>query len=493
MIRLSGAVMAHPERLDKARALAGGDLAVVADPDPSGRPSAFRTSLLAWSSVPGDSTHHFLLHDDMTLSASFRSRAERAAAARPDAALALFAFWNSRNGAAVRQGALAGARWVRAAREYMPTAALLLPADVARAYVAYAERVGDTWPDDVIMGRFLRSAGIPSYVAVPSLAQHDDLASLVQNDFQGLRRAPVFFPDDPRLSDGEQPCLDALSATPFFKQGFAQCAVDGRTIPVEEYLRRFGLRDLRPDLDPVARGVWLTAYAMGVVNRLDGHDVHDDAVLDRALSTIAPGGLCNLPGTPPPASDLARQGLEAGLAARPRRARRGSVRVTGKGFAAEHVRRTLAERGVASDTVIHLRALDDKDIPPDGYVLRTGLPYGPGMPPDHPVAHLVRRALLTEPLDLTELRPVRLIHLQDITDAAEQVLTSQPDQRVHDLPSTLITPTNLAAAIGQAVRPVQITGPPDAPDQTPKEPNGTPLEYGLHTCAQWLAYEADDD
>ena len=45
----------------------------------------------------------------------------------PHAALALFAFWNSRNGAAVRLGALAGARWVPGAGEYTPVAALLLP------------------------------------------------------------------------------------------------------------------------------------------------------------------------------------------------------------------------------------------------------------------------------------------------------------------------------------------------------------------------------
>src|SRR5215213_2842171 len=109
MTRVTGAVMAHPQRLERARELAGGVLDVVTDPDPGGQPSAFRTSLLAWSSIPDRSTHHFLLHDDMALSNTFFERVHEAAEQMPEAALALFAFWNSRNGAAVRQGALAGA------------------------------------------------------------------------------------------------------------------------------------------------------------------------------------------------------------------------------------------------------------------------------------------------------------------------------------------------------------------------------------------------
>ncbi|WP_431906784.1 NAD-dependent epimerase/dehydratase family protein [Nonomuraea jabiensis] len=325
-VRLSGAVMAHPRRMEAAARLAGGVLDVVTDPDPGGRPSAFRTSLLAWSSIPGDSTHHFLLHDDMVLSGTFFQRAERAARALPNAALALFAFWNSRNGAAVRQGSLAGARWVAGAGEYTPVAALLLPKEVAEGYVEWAAGRGDTWPDDVLMGRYLRQAGVPVFVAVPSLAEHEDLASLVDNDFQGVRRSPCFFTDDPLAGVGEGVVLDDLPVIPFFKRGVAQCAVRvpggrrWRDLRCEDYLAGLGI-----DAGAVVAragvgahgGLWLTAYTMGVVH--GGRGLGDARVVDEALATMGPGGLCHelsgreLGRLSAVLHEVARAGLEAGL------------------------------------------------------------------------------------------------------------------------------------------------------------------------------------
>ncbi|MEV4360465.1 NAD-dependent epimerase/dehydratase family protein [Nonomuraea sp. NPDC049625] len=337
-VRLSGAVMAHPQRREAAARLAGGVLDVVTDPDPGGRPSAFRTSLLAWSSIPGDSTHHFLLHDDMVLSSTFFQRAERAARAMPHAALALFAFWNSRNGAAVRQGALAGARWVAGAGEYTPVAALLLPKEVAEGYVEWAAGRGDTWPDDVLMGRYLRQAGVPVFVAVPSLAEHEDLASLVDNDFQGVRRSPCFFTDDPLAGLGEDAVLDDLPVIPFFKRGVAQCAVRvpgsgrWRDLRCEDYLAGLGI-DAGALVARAGAGaheaLWLTAYTMGVVHRGrelgdarivdEGRGPGDARVVDEALATMGPGGLCHelsgreLGRLSAELHEVARAGLEAGL------------------------------------------------------------------------------------------------------------------------------------------------------------------------------------
>ncbi|MEV4013356.1 NAD-dependent epimerase/dehydratase family protein [Nonomuraea angiospora] len=353
-VRLSGAVMAHPQRREAAARLAGGVLDVVTDPDPGGRPSAFRTSLLAWSSIPGDSTHHFLLHDDMVLSSTFFERAERAASAMPHAALALFAFWNSRNGAAVRQGALAGARWVAGAGEYTPVAALLLPKDVAEGYVEWAAGRGDTWPDDVLMGRYLRQAGVPVFVAVPSLAEHEDLASLVDNDFQGVRRSPCFFTDDPLAGLGEDAVLDDLPVIPFFKRGVAQCAVRvpgsgrWRDLRCEDYLAGLGIDAgaLVARAGAGAHGaLWLTAYTMGVVHRRGGlrdarvvhpggglrdarvvdggQGLRDARVVDEALATMGPGGLCHelsgreLGRLSAELHEVTRAGLEAGLGTGP--------------------------------------------------------------------------------------------------------------------------------------------------------------------------------
>ena len=47
-------------------------------------------------------------------------------------------------------------------------------------------------------GPLPQAGGGAGVVAVPSLAEHEDLASLVDSDFQGLRRSPCFFADDPQ-------------------------------------------------------------------------------------------------------------------------------------------------------------------------------------------------------------------------------------------------------------------------------------------------------
>ncbi|MEV4110292.1 NAD-dependent epimerase/dehydratase family protein [Nonomuraea sp. NPDC049695] len=582
-VRLSGAVMAHPRRREAAARLAGDVLGVVTDPDPAGRPSAFRTSLLAWSSIPDDSTHHFLLHDDMVLSGTFFERAERAAHAMPDAALALFAFWNSRNGAAVRQGALAGARWVAGAGEYTPVAALLLPREVAEGYVEWAKDRGDTWPDDVLMGRYLRQAGVPVFVAVPNLAEHEDLASLVDNDFQGLRRSPCFFTDDPLASQGEDAVPADLPVIPFFKRGIAQCAVRvpgsrrWRDLRCEDYLAGLGI-DAGSLRARAAAGrhwpLWLTAYTMGVVHRGARGDAR---VLDEALATLGPGGLCHelgwreLAGLSAELHEVARAGLEAGLSRSegrpPRRVDRGPVAVSGSStFVREHLAGALADRGFrltgpgSGGPVVHVCALGwspdadpeeevrlaraafaggaggvllssfhvyperkwvDEETPvgPAGeggvsaallqveeeaaagaVVLRLGEPYGPGMPQLGPVAELVLRSSLNRPAPVSG-RPVQLVHVQDIAGAVLAALERGRAGRVYNIADRKrLRMGELAEAVSGAVRPMEVETSDEPPGALVNVERagvelgwraGVTLDYGLHTCAQWLAYESD--
>ncbi|MBB5780735.1 NAD-dependent epimerase/dehydratase family protein [Nonomuraea jabiensis] len=587
-VRLSGAVMAHPRRMEAAARLAGGVLDVVTDPDPGGRPSAFRTSLLAWSSIPGDSTHHFLLHDDMVLSGTFFQRAERAARALPDAALALFAFWNSRNGAAVRQGALAGARWVAGAGEYTPVAALLLPKDVAEGYVEWAAGRGDTWPDDVLMGRYLRQAGVPVFVAVPSLAEHEDLASLVDNDFQGVRRSPCFFTDDPLAGVGEGVVLDDLPVIPFFKRGVAQCAVrvpgsrGWRDLRCEDYLAGLGIDAgaLVARAGAGAHGeLWLTAYTMGVVH--GGRGLGDARVVDEALATMGPGGLCHelsgreLGRLSAELHEVARVGLEAGLAARPVDRPQPAVAppspvplivaVSGaETFVREHLAHALADRGLrlaAGDSgapVVHVCALGwspdadpeeelrlaraafaggrggvllssvdvypqrkwvDEDTPvspaatplsralleveaaaPGAVVLRLGEPYGPGMPQRGPVADLVLRSSLNRPAPVSG-RPVQLVHVQDVAGAVLAALERGVAGRVYNVASRKrLRMGELVEAVSRAVRPMDVETSDEPPGPLVNVERagvelgwraGVTLDYGLHTFAQWLAYESD--
>ncbi|ANW17095.1 hypothetical protein I3J09_02070 [Streptomyces clavuligerus] len=467
--RISGAVMTHPQRLPAAEALARsappGALRVVMDPDPGGRPSVLRTALAAWSSIEDGATHQLVVQDDMILSDTFFERVRDAVAERPDAALALFALWDSRNGAAVRFGALTGARWVRAVGEYFPCVAIVLPRAVAAGYVAYGSRRLDAWPDDILMRQYLRTRGIPSYVSVPSLAEHDDRGSISGNAFRGPRRAVCFLPDDP--ADGERNSLEELRAVPFFKHGVAQCAVRvpgpgperWLHLESEDYLAGMGIhadsyKSAKIELTEVpepqtARGTWLTAFTMGFVHRIEGRgdSVSQTPICAEALATIGPGGMSHHRGEERIAelreelAVIARAGLAAGLAAGaereayeapPRTGRRVAV-VGAASPLGEHVVRGLTDRGHrvtllsataaghhrAGDALVDLRPLREETRPartgvlvrlPDPatgaprppVLLRTGDLYGPGCSPYTPIGRMVWSALRSRPVTVTE-------------------------------------------------------------------------------------------
>ncbi|MBB5867526.1 hypothetical protein F4553_000905 [Allocatelliglobosispora scoriae] len=156
------------------------DLAIVEDPDPDGPPSALRAARLAWAAVADDATHHLVVQDDMELVAGIAQSVRQAAAAMPDQILCLFSEWGSRTAHAVRLGAIEGVSWVPVIDPYIPTTAVLLPAQVARE-LAVAP-AGETVPDDVVLLAYLRERGLVAYVSVPNLAEHRGSASIVGND-----------------------------------------------------------------------------------------------------------------------------------------------------------------------------------------------------------------------------------------------------------------------------------------------------------------------
>jgi hypothetical protein len=497
---LTGAVMTHPLRADRARRLvpgSGGVLRLVTDPDPDGPPAALRTAIRAWSSVPAGSSHHLVLHDDMLLSDGFFDRVRRAIEVMPDAALALFSFWNSRNGAAVRLGALAGARWVPATNEYTPCTALVLPREVALGYAGYVNqeqaRTGETWPEDVYMYRYLRWAGVPVFVAVPNLAEHEDLSSLSGNNFQGLRRSACFL--DTGRETEEHTTISRLPAVPFFKYGAAQCAVPvpdtGRWLNIrcEDYLSGLGfdVEALRGqwNLDPaVAWPIFLTAYAMGVVEHNLPADPFrprkpDTAVLDAALATIGPGGLCHSPAAPdldPALVQLAKiaveQGQEDAASLPPRRPAQRTVALRhADSPLGEYVARGLADRGVrvsaAATEILDLRTIQ-------------ATVYGPGMARDSLVGRLLWQALVNEPLTIDDPgETVSLLHTTELIDALATGAT---------VPAGLqVQVGELAEAIRRTVRPVPLEAGPWTPKLDAAQTAA--LDFGLHTAGQWLAYE----
>lgn len=441
---LSGSVLTHPARGDAASGVLAqappGALAVVTDPLPSGPPTVLRTALAAWEAIPPSATHHLIVQDDMILSATLFERARLAIEAIPQAALVLFSLWDSRNGAAVRLGALSGARWVAAVNEHAQCAALILPRGVAAGYVDYVRSNAWMWPEDILMSRYLRSHNVPCFIAVPNLAEHSDLPSIAGNSFRGPRRSACFLAAD--RPGGEDRVHTDLSVVPFFKNGKAQCVVrlegsePARWLHLEtaDHLRGAGVPDrhLRPrlgrlmkGLDPHAvLGTWLTAYTLGWQTPKTGRDV-DTAVVTEALRTIAVGGMSHYAAAEHISdaaelfTEVAQIAVETGrtTARKPRHAAARLCVLGAEGPLGEHLVRLLADRGhpltvVSSrppngiqrgvrylvtqtpvtgsegDAVIDLRQLDDAQTTAAGrtVVIRPG---GPGQDEiQHDVGHL---------------------------------------------------------------------------------------------------------
>ncbi|MGV4927164.1 hypothetical protein K2224_31175 (plasmid) [Streptomyces sp. BHT-5-2] len=591
--------MTHPKRRAAAERLARsappGALHVVMDPDPAGKPSVLRTALCAWESIEDGATHQLVVQDDMILSDTFFERARAAIAEMPDAALALFALWDSRNGAAVRFGAMTGARWVGAVNEYFPCVAIILPREVAAGFADFGRRHLDSWPDDILMNHYLRAHGIPAYVSVPSLAEHEDHGSISGNAFRGPRRSVCFLPQDVPGREGAR--LTGLRVLPFFKQGVAQCAVrvdepgtghgprpahgsgPGRWLHLdcEQYLEGTGVRIGRRQpaivrmaeatTPEAARGAWLTAFTMGFVQQTDdlrcdppaddpGDDrrpapAPDPAVLAEALATIGPGGISyaqpeqRIAEQRDELARITRAGLEAGREAAaptrpPRRSRTAPtastdnhppapcpVAVLGADAPlAEHLVRGLTDAGhqvtpltrppatrpthalldltplahpSASPTLALSLQLPTTATP---FTLRLGDLYGPGCPHDSRIGRLVWDALRSYPLTLDDpAETLRPLHTRDLVAALSTLLRTPPAEPVSGLADAPVAATDLAAAIRTAVRPVPLAPLPPGPvsrrppqtDAWPPPPPGwkpvTDLHHGLHTHAQWLAYE----
>jgi nucleoside-diphosphate-sugar epimerase len=305
-----------------------GFLDLVLDPDPDGPPTALRTAIRAWSCIPADSTHHLVLEDDARPSAGFLSHAQRVASAAPDAAIAFYTNWQSRNGAAVRLGALTGARWVTSLGEYTPTVALLLPAPVGQGFGSYARANGGTWPDDVVMARYLRHSRVTTYLTVPNLVEHDDAPSTSGYGLHGLRRSACYCELD---TDVDWSLTNTLhpDMVPVFDCGLAQCVVRGRddsgwlAVRSDRCLQRLGLdvetclgelesalksapelvQNFDDRLSPRIVGeFWQTAYLLGAVGRRAGRFAEleqelafwaGDPLVDEALGTLALGGICS--------------------------------------------------------------------------------------------------------------------------------------------------------------------------------------------------------
>ncbi|GAA0411915.1 hypothetical protein GCM10009530_75560 [Microbispora corallina] len=194
-LAISVAAMAHPSRADAVRAMADAHadlgITVVFDPEPD-RGHSLATALAAWSAVEPGATHHLVVQDDVIFCDGFARLLAAVVRARPDSAIGLFAEWGSRTASMIRVAALRGAAFAAVADPYVPTQALVLPAEHARALGRRAFR--EIEPDDIAVRRHLREARVTPVVAVPNLVEHDDRPSLTGNGFQGLRHSACHLP-----------------------------------------------------------------------------------------------------------------------------------------------------------------------------------------------------------------------------------------------------------------------------------------------------------
>jgi hypothetical protein len=326
---LSVVIMTHPARADRslliARKYPKWDLSVVTDPDPDGRRGALRTARVAWRTITPGATHHLVIQDDVDFQPNFFEQVSVAAARHPDKALAFFAEWGCQTASVVRIAALRGASWAEVIDSYIPTQALLLPAEAAREAAEYLATVRDDTSDDGTMHEYLLKAGLPQLVSVPNLVQHLDLPSVSGNARMGPRRATCY---SPALAAGGlrgDTAVTGLTRVPYYSwwagRGETCIRADARSIlwrivPTAAMLAddlrvtssslqsacTAGLAEISPGFreaglvdEATIRHLWFAAFGLGVAAAGERRSATGDArTAELSLRSFVPGALRNV-------------------------------------------------------------------------------------------------------------------------------------------------------------------------------------------------------
>jgi hypothetical protein len=181
---------------------------VVTDPEPEGERNPWRTARECWRLTPDGCTHRLVIQDDVIPCRRFLHHASLALAARPER---IVAFYVGANAVLTYRKILVAAAdcsaWVLGDHSsWVPCLALAIPAPLAPSLAGYEDGSRPVADDDVV-GRWLRSEGLPWYATIPSLVDHDDDApSLMRSDWSGGRRVAACWvgSTDPGLIDWQK-------------------------------------------------------------------------------------------------------------------------------------------------------------------------------------------------------------------------------------------------------------------------------------------------
>jgi hypothetical protein len=213
-VRLSVAIQHHPARPDLLKRLLG-DLAaeldaagprpfhtleveVVADPDPHGDPSPWRTAKLAWALTPPWCTHRLVIQDDAMPCTDFLWAAVEAIRHRPAALVSFFMGWaGTWMASAMRAQADTSSWYLHPDRSWLPHVALAMPRELAVDLAVWVPPdVRDRRADDEAVAwwsqeRRTRGVGVDCWVTIPSLVQHDDDAPSTMYAHRGAQAERV--------------------------------------------------------------------------------------------------------------------------------------------------------------------------------------------------------------------------------------------------------------------------------------------------------------
>lgn len=195
MGKLAVAIQHHPARAELLppllRAMSPATCLIARDPDPDGRPNAWRTYRRALELAPRWASHLLVLQDDVTPSRWLAISAPRVAESRPDALVALFVGGRPQEAAGKLMRACAADRSLVeiGARRWVPVVALIWPTAAIPAALEFVD--SKRWPerfcaDDEIVGHIARELELEVWATVPSLVEHEDVtASLVGRRARG--------------------------------------------------------------------------------------------------------------------------------------------------------------------------------------------------------------------------------------------------------------------------------------------------------------------